>query len=115
MAVRRAEAKQRATAPPAGGRKTNRELGGAKSASDGGSTVSTQMGTDQATGAASPLYQGAPEGTVPAEARRKILYNMKLTREVDDRIERKLYRQGKIVGGVYTGRGQEAISVAFTV
>ena len=32
-------------------------------------------------------------------------------REVEDRIERKLYRQGKIVGGVYVGRGQEAISV----
>jgi len=30
---------------------------------------------------------------------------------VEDRIERKLYRQGKIVGGVYVGRGQEAISV----
>jgi pyruvate dehydrogenase E1 component alpha subunit len=36
---------------------------------------------------------------------------MSLMRESEDRIERKLYRQGKIVGGVYTGRGQEAISV----
>ena len=34
-----------------------------------------------------------------------------LTREVEDRIEKKLYRQGKIVGGVYVGRGQEAIAV----
>ncbi len=34
-----------------------------------------------------------------------------LMREVEDRIERKLYRQGKIVGGVYVGRGQEAICV----
>src|SRR5262249_39317169 len=41
----------------------------------------------------------------------KILYYMKLTRELEDRIERKLYRQGKIVGGVYVGRGQEAIAV----
>ncbi|MGH9667964.1 MAG: thiamine pyrophosphate-dependent dehydrogenase E1 component subunit alpha [Bryobacteraceae bacterium] len=32
-------------------------------------------------------------------------------REAEDRIERKLYRQGKIVGGVYVGRGQEAIPV----
>jgi pyruvate dehydrogenase E1 component alpha subunit len=32
-------------------------------------------------------------------------------REVEDRIERKLYRQGKILGGVYVGRGQEAICV----
>jgi pyruvate dehydrogenase E1 component alpha subunit len=30
---------------------------------------------------------------------------------MEDRIERKLYRQGKIVGGVYVGRGQEAIPV----
>jgi len=41
----------------------------------------------------------------------KMLYYMKLTRALEDRIERKLYRQGKIVGGVYVGRGQEAISV----
>jgi TPP-dependent pyruvate/acetoin dehydrogenase alpha subunit len=39
------------------------------------------------------------------------LYYMSLMREVEDRIERKLYRQGKIVGGVYVGRGQEAIPV----
>lgn len=37
---------------------------------------------------------------------------MVLTRELEDRIERKLYRQGRIVGGVYVGRGQEAIGVA---
>jgi pyruvate dehydrogenase E1 component alpha subunit len=36
---------------------------------------------------------------------------MKMMREVEDRIERKLYRQGKVVGGVYVGRGQEAIPV----
>ena len=36
---------------------------------------------------------------------------MCLMREVEDRLERKLYRQGKIVGGVYAGRGQEAICV----
>src|SRR5204862_5316515 len=40
-----------------------------------------------------------------------MLYYMKLTRELEFRIERKLYRQGKIVGGVYVGRGQEAIPV----
>src|SRR5438094_9793651 len=40
-----------------------------------------------------------------------MLYYMKLTREFEFRIERKLYRQGKIVGGVYVGRGQEAIAV----
>ncbi|HXH27445.1 MAG TPA: thiamine pyrophosphate-dependent dehydrogenase E1 component subunit alpha [Candidatus Polarisedimenticolia bacterium] len=41
----------------------------------------------------------------------RMLYFMKQTRALEDRIERKLYRQGKIVGGVYVGRGQEAISV----
>jgi TPP-dependent pyruvate/acetoin dehydrogenase alpha subunit len=46
-----------------------------------------------------------------AELARRCLYYMALMREVEDRIERKLYRQGKVVGGVYVGRGQEAISV----
>jgi len=32
-----------------------------------------------------------------------------MMRELEDRIELKLYRQGKILGGCYTGRGQEAI------
>jgi pyruvate dehydrogenase E1 component alpha subunit len=40
---------------------------------------------------------------------------MKLSREIEYRIERVLYRQGKIVGGVYVGRGQEAISVATSI
>jgi len=47
----------------------------------------------------------------PAETAQKCLYFMHMMREVEDRIERKLYRQGKIVGGVYVGRGQEAIPV----
>lgn len=41
----------------------------------------------------------------------KALYYLKLTRESELRIEQVLYRQGKIVGGVYVGRGQEAIGV----
>jgi TPP-dependent pyruvate/acetoin dehydrogenase alpha subunit len=45
----------------------------------------------------------------------RILYYMKLTREAEYRIERVLYRQGKILGGVYVGRGQEAISVASAI
>lgn len=45
----------------------------------------------------------------------KMLHFMKLVREIEDRIERKLYRQGKIVGGVYVGRGQEAISVGTAI
>ncbi len=47
----------------------------------------------------------------PATHRRMIRF-MILTRVLEDRIERKLYRQGRIVGGVYVGRGQEAIGVA---
>jgi TPP-dependent pyruvate/acetoin dehydrogenase alpha subunit len=47
----------------------------------------------------------------PAQLAHQCLRYMRLMREVEDRIERKLYRQGKIVGGVYVGRGQEAIPV----
>lgn len=46
-----------------------------------------------------------------AQLARQFLYHMSMMREMEDRIERKLYRQGKIVGGVYVGRGQEAIPV----
>src|SRR5215472_2669773 len=54
---------------------------------------------------------GEPALTGPAALARKCLYYMLMMREMEDRIERKLYRQGKIVGGVYVGRGQEAIPV----
>jgi|YNPMSStandDraft_1061717.scaffolds.fasta_scaffold00477_18 pyruvate dehydrogenase E1 component alpha subunit len=51
-------------------------------------------------------------GTDPeADLAWRCLHYMFLMREVEDRIERKLYRQGKVLGGVYSGRGQEAISV----
>lgn len=42
---------------------------------------------------------------------RQSLYYMAMMRVMEDRIERRLYRQGKILGGVYVGRGQEAIPV----
>src|SRR5271169_5693351 len=45
----------------------------------------------------------------------RMLYYLKLAREAEYRIERVLYRQGKIVGGVYVGRGQEAIAVGATI
>ena len=48
---------------------------------------------------------------ISTDTKKQLLYYMKLTREIEYRIERVLYRQGKIVGGVYVGRGQEAISV----
>jgi len=41
---------------------------------------------------------------------RELYYYLKLTREFEDRVS-KLHRQGKILGGVYSGRGQEAIVV----
>ena len=44
-----------------------------------------------------------------------MLYYLKLAREAEWRIERVLYRQGKIVGGVYVGRGQEAVGVASAI
>jgi pyruvate dehydrogenase E1 component alpha subunit len=46
-----------------------------------------------------------------AELARKAMHYMFLMREVEDRIFSKLYRQGKILGGVYVGRGQEGICV----
>ena len=49
--------------------------------------------------------------TAEATLAHQCLYYMLMMRELEDRIERKLYRQGKIVGGVYVGRGQEAIPV----
>lgn len=55
-------------------------------------------------------YQDEAAGE-PAGLAHKCLYYMSLMREMEDRIERKLYRQGKVLGGVYTGRGQEAIPV----
>ncbi len=45
----------------------------------------------------------------------RMLYFLKLTREAETRIERVLYRQGKIVGGVYVGRGQEAMGVGSAI
>jgi len=44
-----------------------------------------------------------------------MLYYLKLTRAAEWRIEQVLYRQGKIVGGVYVGRGQEAVTVGAAI
>jgi TPP-dependent pyruvate/acetoin dehydrogenase alpha subunit len=55
--------------------------------------------------------QEEKQASKEADLARKCLYYMSLMREVEDRIERKLYRQGKVLGGVYVGRGQEAIPV----
>jgi TPP-dependent pyruvate/acetoin dehydrogenase alpha subunit len=52
--------------------------------------------------------------TVNRELGTRLLYYMKLQRELEHRIEN-LYRQGKIVGGVFIGRGQEAISAGSAI
>ena len=70
----------------------------------------TVRATPEAAGA--PRAAGAVRAMAPDGAGLlKMLYYMKLTRALEHRIEKRLYRQGKIVGGVYVGRGQEAISV----
>src|SRR5881409_1547970 len=71
------------------------------------------MVVDEKTAAVRPAKRSPGESVpiVPDVDLLTMLYSMKLTRALEDRIERKLYRQGKIVGGVYVGRGQEAISV----
>ena len=43
----------------------------------------------------------------------ELYYLMRLTREFEDEVL-KLYKQGKILGGVYCGYGQEAVSVGAT-
>jgi TPP-dependent pyruvate/acetoin dehydrogenase alpha subunit len=47
---------------------------------------------------------------VSGEEDQQLYYLMKLTREFESRVS-KLHRQGKILGGVYSGMGQEAIEV----
>jgi len=57
------------------------------------------------------LVETTSGSTPEAELSRQFLRYLFLQREVEERIERRLYRQGKILGGVYVGRGQEAICV----
>ncbi len=52
---------------------------------------------------------------VDLELCRTLLHHMVMMRELEDRIETKLYRQGKVLGGCYTGRGQEAIPVGSAI
>jgi len=53
--------------------------------------------------------------SIDRDTKVKMLHYMRLTRTIEDRIERKLYRQGRIVGGVYVGLGQEAISIGTAI
>lgn len=58
---------------------------------------------------------GSATATLKPAVLERMLYYMKLTREAETRIERVLYRQGKIVGGVYVGRGQEAMGTGSAI
>ena len=64
-----------------------------------------------------PLHPGAAEPqdklaktTLPRERQLELYRLLKLNRLVEDRLIN-LYRQGKVVGGLYGSRGQEAISI----
>src|SRR6185503_6270171 len=48
--------------------------------------------------------------SLPRERQLELYRWLKLNRMVEDRLTN-LYRQGKVVGGLYSSRGQEAISV----
>jgi pyruvate/2-oxoglutarate/acetoin dehydrogenase E1 component/TPP-dependent pyruvate/acetoin dehydrogenase alpha subunit len=61
------------------------------------------------------LATGSAKLLPPRDLLLRMLHALVLARQLEDRIERKLYRQGKILGGVYVGRGQEAISVGATL
>jgi TPP-dependent pyruvate/acetoin dehydrogenase alpha subunit len=75
-----------------------------------GPCILADLARSRAMSAPAILQSGASVNTDRGLALQALRY-MAAMREVEDRIERKLYRQGKIVGGVYVGRGQEAISV----
>ena len=64
-----------------------------------------------------PLYPAAAEprerlakSDLPRERQIELYRLLKLNRLVEDRLTN-LYRQGKVVGGLYASRGQEAISI----
>ena len=53
---------------------------------------------------AAPEQKKGPEGRLSNPDRLELYYYMRLARECDDAILR-LYRQGKVLGGAYTGNG----------
>jgi pyruvate dehydrogenase E1 component alpha subunit/2-oxoisovalerate dehydrogenase E1 component alpha subunit len=61
------------------------------------------------------VVQAAASGTIPAGLSREQLaemyYYLRLTRSLDERLSN-LYRQGKVIGGLYSSLGQEGESVA---
>ncbi len=74
------------------------------------------MGVIDSKMAASNKPKASGRAAIPnAETLGRMLYYLKLARAAEERIERVLYRQGKIPGGVYVGRGQEAIAVGTAI
>jgi TPP-dependent pyruvate/acetoin dehydrogenase alpha subunit len=59
---------------------------------------------------AAPEQKRGAGGKLSNPDRLELYYYMRLARECDDAILR-LYRQGKVVGGAYTGNGNEATAV----
>jgi pyruvate dehydrogenase E1 component alpha subunit len=58
------------------------------------------------------MDQAAVAQDIKRSALLEMYYYLRLTRSVEDRITA-LYRQGRIVGGVYTSHGMEAIAVGY--
>jgi TPP-dependent pyruvate/acetoin dehydrogenase alpha subunit len=63
-----------------------------------------------------PTPEGKEERLLPDERLKQILYLLKLCRYFDERMEA-LYRQGRLPGAIYSGRGQEGthVGVAFAL
>lgn len=57
-----------------------------------------------------PSTARKPQGALPAEGRLELLYWLKLNRVLETRLAN-LFKQGKVLGGLYRSLGQEAISV----
>ena len=58
------------------------------------------------------MDQAAVSKDIPRSDLLNMYFYLRLTRSLEDRISA-LYRQGRIVGGVYTSHGMEAIAVGY--
>ncbi len=58
------------------------------------------------------MDQAAVSNNIPRSELLNMYFYLRLTRSLEDRITA-LYRQGRIVGGVYTSHGMEAIAVGY--
>ncbi len=89
----------------------------------GARTVSKRRTNGNGHDAVTDASKGIERKYLPIEAHPKLkltraqkvqlFYNLKRVRMFEDTLS-KMYRQGKILGGVYSGKGQEAISVGTT-